>query len=200
MKFLHEPKCPNGRGLVLTHGAGGNATAPLLIAVAEAFCEAGMQVLRVDLAFREKRPSGPPSPSGAAADRAGLKAAVQEMRALVPGDVYLGGHSYGGRQATMLAAEEPSLMQRLVQGLLLLSYPLHPPEQPEKLRTAHFPALQTPAVFVHGTKDDFGSLDEMRLALAMIPAPVHLFPVEGAGHDLKKGRFDLAHMIARMQQ
>jgi predicted alpha/beta-hydrolase family hydrolase len=188
MDLLHEPQNPNGAGLVLTHGAGGNANAPLLIAVANAFAAEGVLVRRFNLPFREKRLSGPPSPAGAAADRAGLREAVAEMRSRVKGSVLIGGHSYGGRQATMLAAEEPGL----VKALLLFSYPLHPPGQHGKLRTAHFPSLRTPAVFVHGTKDVFGSLEEMQLALALIPAHVELVPVEGSGHDLKKARFDAA--------
>ncbi len=81
----------------------------------------------------------------------------------------------------MLAAEEPGL----VDGLLLLSYPLHPPGKHEQLRTAHFPALQTPAVFVHGTKDPFGSPKELEDAVKLISGPVRVVPVEGAGHDLK---------------
>jgi predicted alpha/beta-hydrolase family hydrolase len=193
MEFMHEAENPNGCGLVLTHGAGGNAKAPLLVAVAEAFCAAGVLVRRYDLPFRQKRSFGPPSPAGAAGDRAGLRHAVMEMRAVVKGRVFLGGHSYGGRQATMLAAEEPGL----VEALLLLSYPLHPPGQPEKLRTGHFPALRTPAVFIHGTKDEFGSIEEMRAALGLIPAHVELVPVEGAGHDLKKGRFEVSQAAFR---
>jgi predicted alpha/beta-hydrolase family hydrolase len=187
MEYVHHPKNPTGCGLVLTHGAGGNAKAPLLVAVAEAFCAAGVLVRRYDLPFRQKRPSGPPSPAGSAADRAGLREAISEMRGLVNGRVFLGGHSYGGRQATMLAAEEPGL----ADALLLLSYPLHPPGQPGKLRTGHFPALRTPALFIHGTKDEFGSIQEMRAALDLIPAHVELVPLEGAGHDLKKGRFEV---------
>lgn len=193
MEFLHEPKNPNGHGLVLTHGAGGNANAPLLIAVADAFCEGGVLVRRYNLPFRQKRPGGGPSPGGAASDRAGLREAVAEMRSRVNGAVFLGGHSYGGRQASMLAAEEPGL----VEALLLLSYPLHPPGQPLKLRTAHFPDWKTPAVFVHGTKDEFGSIEEMRWELAAIPAHVDLCPLEGAGHDLKKGKFDIAQAVLR---
>ncbi len=79
------------------------------------------------------------------------------MRKMVGGPVILGGHSYGGRQSTMLAAEEPGL----VEALLLLSYPLHPPGKPAQPRTAHFPALRTPALFVHGTKDPFGTIEEL---------------------------------------
>ncbi len=92
----------------------------------------------------------------------------------------LGGHSYGGRQATMLAAEEPEV----ADALLLLSYPLHPPEKPEQLRTAHFPQLQTPALFVHGTKDPFGTIEEMQAALKLIPAATQLMVAEKAGHAL----------------
>ena len=80
----------------------------------------------------------------------------------------------------MLCAEEPEL----VSGLLLLSYPLHPPRKPEQLRIQHLPNLRTPSLFVHGTRDPFGSIDEMTIALRLIPAKTELMKVEGAGHDL----------------
>jgi len=102
------------------------------------------------------------------------------LRERVPGRVFLGGHSYGGRQASMLAADEPEL----AAGLLLLSYPLHPPGRAADLRTAHFPRLAAPVLFVHGTRDPFGSIDEMRAALATIGAPHELITVDGAAHDL----------------
>jgi predicted alpha/beta-hydrolase family hydrolase len=186
--FLHRPDAAPAAGLVLTHGAGGNCEAPLLVAAAAAFSAAGVAVLRVDLPFRQKRPKGPPSPSGATGDRAGLRAAVLAMRALAQGPVLLGGQSYGGRQATLLAAEEPGL----AKALLLFSYPLHPPGKPERFRAEHFPRIAVPCVFVHGTSDPFGSLAELEAAIAAIPAVTRLMPVEGAGHDLKRGRFDLA--------
>jgi predicted alpha/beta-hydrolase family hydrolase len=189
--FLHRPDAAR-HGLVLTHGAGGDCRAPLLVAVAEALAAAGICVLRCDLPYRQRRAKGPPSPSTAAADRTGLGEAVAAMRALVAGPVWLGGQSYGGRQATLLAAEEPDL----VDGLLLLSYPLHPPGKPERLRREHFSRLAVPAVFVHGTADPFGSIDEMRAAVALIPAPTQLIVVDGAGHDLRRGRFDLAAPVA----
>lgn len=189
--FLHRPPGKPGGGLVLTHGAGGNCNSRLLVAAAEAFGAAGLCVLRCDLPFRQKRPSGPPSPSGAAADRAGLQAAVKAMRGLLPGRVMLGGQSYGGRQATMLVADEPGQ----VAGLLLFSYPLHPPGKPDRLRTEHFPRLRVPCLFVQGTADPFGSPDELRAAIAAIPAPTELIPVERGGHDLKSGRFDFAPVV-----
>jgi predicted alpha/beta-hydrolase family hydrolase len=189
---LHRADRAAQLGAVLTHGAGGNHAAPLLVAVASSLCSAGFHVLRCDLPFRQRRPKGPPSPSSAAADREGLRLAVAAMRALRPRRVVLGGQSYGGRQATMLAADTPGI----VEALLLFSYPLHPPGKPERLRTEHLPRLRLPCVFVQGSADPFGSLAEMRDAIALIPATTELIPVVGAGHDLKRGKFDLQPVLA----
>lgn len=178
--FLHEPEHPTGDGLVITHGAGSNSDTPLLRALAEAFAKAGVVTLRCDLPFRQQRPKGPPFPAQAERDREGLRRAVEALREVAARKVFLGGHSYGGRQATMLAAEEPNV----ADALLLLSYPLHPPHKPQQLRTGHFGSIQIPALFVHGTRDTFGSIDEMRAALALIPARTDLCVVEGAGHSL----------------
>ena len=191
-RAIHRPANPNGHGLAVTHGAGANANAPLLVAVAEAFCAAGYTVLRFSLPFREKRPFGPPSPSGAAEDRAGIRAACAQVRTAVPGKLILAGHSYGGRQSSMLLAEDPAV----ADALLPLSYPLHPPNKPEKSRTEHLPNLRTPTIFVHGTKDGFGSIAEIESARKLIPAPVRLHIVDGAGHDLALGNFNLAPVIA----
>jgi predicted alpha/beta-hydrolase family hydrolase len=166
--------------LVFTHGAGGNSRSPLLVALAEAFAGAGFTVLRCDLPFRQGRPYGPPRPGDAERDRQGLKHAVAAMRKLVAGRVFLGGQSYGGRQATVLCAGEPGL----VDGLLLTSYPLHPPGKPERLRTEHFPSLRNKALFVQGTRDPFGSIEEVQKALRLIPANTKLLSIEGVGHDL----------------
>jgi hypothetical protein len=117
-------------------------------------------------------------------DQQGLRRAVESLRKIVAGQVFLGGHSYGGRQATMLAATAPAL----VNGLLLLSYPLHPPKRPDQPRTAHFPSLQTPALFVSGTRDGFGTIEELTAALKLIPARTQLLPIEGAGHELMTKR------------
>ena len=177
--FLHRAEDAAGNGLVLTHSAGGNCNSPLLVGLGEALCSKGVTVLRCDLPFRQSRPHGPPMGS-AEKDQEGLRRAVQVLRTQMKGQIYLGGHSYGGRMATILAAREPSV----ADGLLLLSYPLHPPRKPQQLRTAHFSHLRTPALFVHGTRDPFGSPDEMQGALRLIPAETKLVTVEGAGHEL----------------
>ncbi len=178
--------------LLLTHGAGSNRNAPLLIALAEAFRAKDTEVIRYDLPYRQERPHGPPRPGDAARDRQGLREQLLSMRAKNPDRLWLGGHSYGGRQASILAAEEPEL----ADALLLLSYPLHPPNKPDQLRTAHLPQLQIPAMFVHGSRDPFGSSGEFRSALPLIPAPVQLLEIEGAGHDLGRDRAAVAEKIA----
>jgi predicted alpha/beta-hydrolase family hydrolase len=179
--FLHRPAKPNSQGLVLTHGAGSNCKAPLLVAIAEAFAHAGFLVLRCDLPFRQDRSYGPPSPYDGKRDRAGLKNAFAALKNLNPGPVFLGGHSYGGRQSSILSTEQPEVD---AAALLLLSYPLHPPRKPAQLRTQHFFNLQTPALFVQGTRDPFGTIEEMEQALKLVPAKTKLLVVESAGHDL----------------
>ena len=111
--YLHKASGSVGDGMVLTHGAGGNCGTPLLIKISEAFQNNGVTVLRCNLPFRQRRSTGPPRPSDAADDRAGLKAAVAALRRLAGGRVRLSGVSYGGRQASILAANEPDLVDAL---------------------------------------------------------------------------------------
>ncbi len=194
--FLHLPDGPAADGLVLTHGAGANCESRLLVAVAAEFAAAGVRVLRCDLLFRQQRRFGPPFPANATADRAGLQAAVAELRKLTPGRLFLGGHSYGGRQGSILASEQ----QDLCDSLLLLSYPLYSPKKPQEWRTKHFTDLRTPVLFVHGTRDHFGSVEELRNAMLSIPERSELIRVEGAGHELKNGAFDVSVLPARLKR
>jgi predicted alpha/beta-hydrolase family hydrolase len=175
--FLHRPLSPSGDGLILTHGAGGNAQMALLVALAEAFAGAGFM-----------------GRGDAVRDREGLKNAVAAMRKLASGRVFLGGQSYGGRQASMLLADEP-----VADGLLLLSYPLHPPGKPEQLRTEHLPRLRVSTLFVEGTRDPFGTMEEIEAARKLIPAKTELLTVEGAGHDLGfRGKTKSAELPGRV--
>jgi predicted alpha/beta-hydrolase family hydrolase len=185
---LHRAASAAADGLVLTHGAGGNKDVPLLVAVAEAFAARGVSVLRCDLPFRQLRPRGAPSPAGAARDRDGLRAALAVLRARVSGRLFLGGHSYGGRQASILPAAEP----KLARGLLLQSYPLHPPGRPDNLRTDHLPQLRVPTLFVHGRTDPFATAAELESARALIPGATQVLSIAG-GHDLGWGRKRSGH-------
>ncbi len=188
--YLHAPEKPGNHGLAITHGAGGNCTSALLVAIASAFSAEGFLVLRFDLPFRQQRPHGPPTAGRAAKDQAGIQEAVTWMRTKVTGKVFMGGQSYGGRQASMLAAENPAC----TDGLLLLSYPLHAPGSP-KMRTDHFPALTHPVLFIQGTKDPFASPEELREAIKLITAPTEISLVDRAGHDLKSGSFDIETFV-----
>src|ERR1039458_5617047 len=106
--ILHTPERPTGQALALTHGAGSDAHSPLLAGLSRAFCDAGLVGLRYDLPYRVVRPKGPPVP-GAARDREGVLLAVAALRGIAGGRVFAGGHSYGGRQSAMAAAEHPEM-------------------------------------------------------------------------------------------
>src|SRR5579859_6013085 len=161
--FIHQPVGARRAAVVLTHGAGSNCNAPLLVALSEALAQAGVASLRCDLPYRQRHPHGPPRGT-AAEDQAGLRRAVNILKEMVPGPIFMGGMSYGGRQATILAGSEPEL----VNGLMILSYPLHPPGKPDQLRIAHLSKIRMPALFISGAKDKFGSPEEMRAAIALI--------------------------------
>lgn len=186
--YLHAPDGPSTASLALTHGAGGNCNAKLLVDLATTWARLGITVLRFDLAFRQAKESGPPHPSKAAADRDSVRSAVEWLRTNGPEPLLAGGHSYGGRQVSMVAAETP----RLCAGLVLLSYPLHPPGKPEKARTAHLPDISTPTLFVSGTKDPFGTPDELRDAIEKVPSPTRFIEITGAGHDLSAQKYRTA--------
>ena len=109
---------------------------------------------------------------------------IEESRRPVKGqrvkDDLVGGHAYGGYQASILVASEPSL----VKGLVLLSYPLHPPQQPAQLRISHLAAVRTRALFVQASRDPFGTHHEVRSVLATIPTETRLVIVEDARQEL----------------
>lgn len=183
---LHRPDGPPCGALALTHGAGSASDAAILQRICHRFAEHGFLALRYDLPFRRRNPKGPPQPSRAGEDRAGVAAAAATLRALTGGPLLIGGVSYGGRQTSMLVAERP----HIADALVLLSYPLHPPGKPEKTRTEHLPNIEVPTVFVHGARDPFGSADELREAAALIPAATTLVDVPAAGHDLSRAKID----------
>ena len=116
-----------------------------------------------------------------------IAAIVEEAQAFVAstgvdaGDLVLGGRSMGGRMCSLAVAEGLP-----AAGLVLLSYPLHPPGKPERLRTEHFGALTVPCLFVGGTRDQFGTPEEMTEATIAIPGPVTHVWLAGAGHDPKR--------------
>jgi uncharacterized protein len=183
--IAHEPDGKPVGAVALTHGAGGSRESPLLIRLCDEWASRGFVAVRYDLPYRRRRPKGPPSGS-AASDQAGIVEAVEFVRTLADGPVIAGGHSYGGRMTSMAVADGLA-----VAALTLFSYPLHPPGKPERARTEHLPHIAAPTVFTHGTADPFGTLDELRGAVALIPAPTTIVEITGARHDLGSKTLDV---------
>jgi uncharacterized protein len=182
----HEPSGPASGVVVLTHGAGGNRDSPLLQQVCDEWARRGWLAVRYNLPYRRRRPTGPPSGS-AGADRAGIVEAVTLCRDLAGGPLIAGGHSYGGRQTSMVVASD----EAPVDVLTLFSYPVHPPGKPERARTEHLPDITVPTVFTHGTSDPFGTMAELRAAAALVAAPTEVVEIAGARHDLRSKALDV---------
>jgi predicted alpha/beta-hydrolase family hydrolase len=185
--IAHEPDGVPEGVVVLTHGAGGNRESELLQRVCDEWARRGWLAIRYNLPFRRRRPTGPPSGS-AAADRAGVDEAITLCRKLTDGPLIAGGHSYGGRQTSMVVAEANPAQ---VDVLTLFSYPVHPPGKPERARTEHLPDIVVPTVFTHGTSDPFGTPAEVRDAAALIAAPTEVVEITGARHDLRSKTLDV---------
>jgi hypothetical protein len=182
----HRPESTPAGVVVLTHGAGGSWESPLLQQVCDEWARRGWLAVRYNLPYRRRRPTGPPSGS-AATDRAGIVEAIAVCRDLADGPLIAGGHSYGGRQTSMVVAAG----EAAIDVLTLFSYPVHPPGKPERPRTEHLPDIAVPTVFTHGTSDPFGTLGEVRDAAAMIAAPTELVEIAGARHDLRSKTLDV---------
>ena len=178
--IAHEPKGTPQGVAVLTHGAGGSRESILLQEICDEWARRGWLAVRYNLPYRRRRPTGPPSGS-AATDRAGIVEAIGLCRGLAGGPLIAGGHSYGGRQTSMVVASE----QVPVDALTLFSYPVHPPGKPERARTEHLPDIKVPTVFAHGTSDPFGTPEELREAAALITGTTAVVEIAGARHDLR---------------
>jgi uncharacterized protein len=165
----HEPR---DRTLVLAHGAGAGQRHPWMCGFAEALAARGIDVLTFDFLYVAAGRRAPDrNDKLEACWRAALDVAKDEWSGRVP---FVGGKSMGGRIASQLAAAGVGCA-----GLVCLGYPLHPPKQPEKLRTAHLPRLTLPTLVVQGKRDPFGTPEELR---AHFPPAVEIVAVAG-GHS-----------------
>ncbi|BBN50238.1 alpha/beta family hydrolase [Mycobacterium avium] len=185
--IAHRPDGTPEGVVVLTHGAGGNRDSPLLHQVCDEWAQRGWLAVRYNLPFRRRRPTGPPSGSGAA-DRAGIVEAITVCRGLADGPLIAGGHSYGGRQTSMVVAAGDAA----VDVLTLFSYPVHPPGKPERARTEHLPAITVPTVFTHGTSDPFGTPEELNAAAALVGGTTAVVEIASARHDLRSKTLNVA--------
>jgi predicted alpha/beta-hydrolase family hydrolase len=175
--------------MLLAPGAGSNAQNPCLVAVEAAV--APLPVQRMDFPYRKagrKAPDRAPVLIAAVRDEA---AALVERAGVATDRLALGGRSMGGRMCSMAVAEGLP-----AAALVLISYPLHPPGKPDTLRTDHLPQLAVPCLFVHGTRDPFGTPDELEAATATIPGPVTHEWIDGGRHDLKGADARIAATVA----
>jgi uncharacterized protein len=178
-------------GLLLAPGAGASRDHSALVAMDAAVAAAGGAVRRMDFPYRLAGRRAP--------DRAPVlvAAVVTEAMAFATGtglrlqQIYVGGRSMGGRICSMAVADGLA-----AAGLVLVSYPLHPPGRPEQLRTEHFGRLDVPCLFVSGTRDAFAARDELELAVAAIPGPVTTHWLEGGDHGLRRRDRDVAEIVA----
>lgn len=179
---------PKGAALLLTPGAGAGRDQPSLVAIEDAVRP--MPVERMDFPYRtagRKSPDRPPVLLAAVIDGA---AALARRAGVAPDRIFLGGRSMGGRICSMAVADGLP-----AAGLVLVSYPLHPPGKPDKLRTEHLPALHVPCLFVSGTRDAFGTPEELEAATAAIPGPVTHVWIEGGDHGLRRRDAEVAAAV-----
>lgn len=174
----HPAEAPAGV-VLLAHGAGGDRDSPMLQQLCDQWARRGFLAIRYNLPFRRRREKGPPGGNGAS-DRDGIVEAIEYARTLTAGPLIAGGHSYGGRQTSMVVAEHRATPDLLA----LFSYPVHAPGKPEHPRTEHLRGITVPTVFTHGGSDPFGTLAEVRAAAALIPAATEVVEIAKARHDL----------------
>ncbi|MDN2582259.1 alpha/beta family hydrolase [Aquibium sp. ELW1220] len=166
--------------VLLAHGAGAPMDAPAMSAIAKALAGAGLRVARFEFAYMAARRSGARKPPPRA------ETLLPEYRAAIEalataGPLVIGGKSMGGRVASMLADEVFAAGR--IAGLLCLGYPFHPPGQPDRLRTAHLEGMATPALICQGTRDPFGTREEV--AAYRLSSSIEMLWLEDGDHDLK---------------
>jgi len=176
--------------VLLAPGAGADRDQATLVAVDGALSALGWTVERMDFPYRK---AGRRAPDRAPVLVASVVAAATALARSSPGGLVLGGRSMGGRICSMAVAE--GLVPR-ARGLVLISYPLHPPGRPDRLRTEHFPAIDVPCLFVSGTKDAFGTADALETATASIPGPVEHVWLDGGDHGLRRRDADVVAAVS----
>lgn len=180
-------------GMALWPGAGSASDHPGLVAIQDGV--APLPVARLDFPYRREGRRAPDrAPKLMASIREEI-ATLCERWGTTSEHLVLGGRSMGGRMCSMVAAGADDLDPLPVAGLVLMSYPLHPPGRPEKLRTEHLVDLRVPVLFVSGDRDTFGTPDELAAAQELIPGPVTSVTLAGKGHDLKRADPDVVAAV-----
>ena len=171
--------------LILAHGAGAPQTHPFMTAFARGLSSRGVGVVTFNFLYTERGRRAPEPASRLEACYRAVIAAVRARPPIAGHRLLVGGKSMGGRIASqVVAGDTPAGAAPTADGLVFLGYPLHPPGRPEKLRAAHLPSINVPMLFVQGSRDTFGTPDELRPVLAGCAAAA-LFVVDGGDHSFK---------------
>jgi len=177
------PGKPAGVRLILAHGAGAGQASSFMVRFATALAARGIDAITFNFLYTEQ---GRRVPDRNDKLEACYRKVIDACRDGVlggrpPAKLAIGGKSMGGRIASQVAAADGGGLA----GLVLLGYPLHPPGQPEKLRTKHLPGITTPMLFVQGSRDTFGTPAELQPHIGQLKAPVELYVVDGGDHSFK---------------
>jgi len=167
--------------MLLAPGAGAGSDQPALVAIDRAVTAAGLTVERVDFPYRLAGRSRPDQPAVLEETIRTAARSLADRLGVDTGALLLGGRSMGGRICSQVVAGGLP-----AAGLVLISYPLHPPGRPDKPRTAHLGGISVPCLFISGTRDAFGTPDELTAATAAIPGPVTHIWTEGGDHSLRR--------------
>jgi uncharacterized protein len=178
---LHRPSGREAAPVLLTHGAGGDLDNAGLVTLADLLADLGHPVVRANLPYREAGRRGAPRAESNVGHSRRLLAAASEVTGLT-GPWIAGGKSYGGRVASLLAAEDDG---EDLLGLLFYGYPLHPPGKPERLRVEHWPRVPVPCLFLQGTRDPFCDPGLLEQHVGKFPRRATIELVEGGDHSLK---------------
>lgn len=172
-----------GVTLILGHGAGAGQLHPFMSLFASGLAERGFDALTFNFVYMEQGRHVPdPKAKLESCYRAVIEAALGHKK-LKGNGLAIGGKSMGGRIASQVAAQSESADK--ISGLVFLGYPLHPPGRPDKLRDAHLPEIKAPMLFVQGSRDAFGTPDELRTVFKKYHLSPTLHAVEGGDHSLK---------------
>jgi len=177
-----------GVTIILGHGAGANQSSSFMQLFAAGLAERGLDAMTFNFVYTELGRSVPDSKAKLeACIRAVIETALKQ-KGLKENRLVIGGKSMGGRIASQVAAEaceQNDPLAEKIAGLVFLGYPLHPPGNPTKLRVEHLPNIKMPMLFVQGTRDSLGTVDEIQPFIKKLKLPARIYAVEGGDHSLK---------------
>jgi len=182
------------RAVLLAHGAGADMHSANLVAFARALAAAGIPALRFNFAYKSAGRSSPPKAETLQNELRDARAELARRTKLPLDQLVVGGRSMGGRVASYVAADASDPGDRAL-GLLLLGYPLHAPGRAQQQRVEHFPKLVMPVLFVEGTRDTFGTPEELKSAARAIKGRVAWHWIETGDHSFRPLKKQTGHSI-----